>query len=85
MYNDDPLRQPGPATPTRSYIPKRWRKKATHARTHTLESDKGKYYLLRVSLFPDHLITLLTYLETGLTCQNGAFAMALVRSERCLV
>ena len=62
MYNDDPLRQPGPATPTRSYIPKRWRKKATHARTHTLESDKGKYYLLRVSLFPDHLITLLTYL-----------------------
>ena len=37
MYNDDPLRQPGPHT--RSYTPKRWQK--PHTRTHTLESDKG--------------------------------------------
>jgi hypothetical protein len=31
---------------------------------------------------PSSLSLLLTYL---LWCQNGAFAMALVRSERCLV
>ena len=39
MYNDDPLRQPGPHT--RSYTPKRWQKPHTGARTHSLESDKG--------------------------------------------
>jgi hypothetical protein len=38
MYNDDPLRQPGPHT--RSYTPKRWQK--LHTRTHTLEIDKGQ-------------------------------------------
>ena len=34
-------------------------------------------------VFPDHLI-ILTYLLLTY-CQNGAFAMALVRSERCRV
>ena len=33
MYNDDPLRQPGPHT--RSYTPKRWQKPHTCARTHS--------------------------------------------------
>ena len=42
MYNDDPLRQPGPHT--RSYTPKRWQK--PHTRTHTLESDKGHTHIL---------------------------------------
>ena len=42
MYNDDPLRQPGPHTP--SYTPKRWQK--PHTRTHTLESDKGHTHTL---------------------------------------
>ena len=42
MYNDDPLRQPGPHT--RSYTPKRWQK--PHTRTHTLESDKGHTHTL---------------------------------------
>ena len=42
MYNDDPLRQPGPHT--RSYTPKRWQE--PHTRTHTLESDKGHTHTL---------------------------------------
>ena len=44
MYNDDPLRQPGPHT--RSYTPTRDGKSHTRARTHSIESDKGDTHTL---------------------------------------
>ena len=38
MYNDDPLRQPGPHT--RSYTPKRWQKPHTRTHAHTSRVTK---------------------------------------------
>ena len=76
MYNDDPLRQPGPHT--RSYTPKRWQK--PHTRTHTLESDKGHTHtLLHSKTGGAGWISLRGW------APSGAHAVgSLAASERCL-